>query len=166
MDLFGVHINFLWIKWFTGIIYILKIQFLYLFIHYLWSLDCAPKAEECRGFRARIPRHRKLLPGLWVVYVKAEGLHCKTDIGLLYQDTWRPATGWNHATPRCTWWGARDAIHTRSPPPPARAYKWDRPWTVRSTINGPDLKCRRGICWYNHDRPLEDPRPRFLHPWI
>jgi hypothetical protein len=73
MDLFGVHMNFLWIKWFTGIIYILKIQFLYLFIHYLWSLDCAPKAEECRGFRARIPRHRKLLPGLWDVYVKAEG---------------------------------------------------------------------------------------------
>jgi hypothetical protein len=124
------------------------------------------KSRGMQGLPRKNPETQKTPARTVGCLCESWGLHCKTDIGLQYQDTWRPATGWNHTTPRCTWWGARDPIHTRSPPPSTRAYKWDRPWTVRSTINGPDLKCRRGICWYNHDRPLEDPRPRFLHPWI
>jgi hypothetical protein len=55
MDQFGQSMNFLRIKQVLVIIFYIKNQFLLLIIKSLWSVDCSPKTETCRGPSAIIP---------------------------------------------------------------------------------------------------------------
>jgi hypothetical protein len=58
MDQFGLNMNFLGIKQVLVIIFTLKIDFDIHLSNFSAFWTVRIKTDKCRGFRARIPRHR------------------------------------------------------------------------------------------------------------